>query len=215
MSKKHAYEGKGLTVTFEAARCIHAAECVHGLPDVFDPQARPWVAPDAAAPEALEKVIEACPTGALRYRRADGEDEAPDTEATFSVVADGPLHARGDLHLTLPDGSTERLTRLALCRCGASANKPFCDNSHDEAGFRDNGGLGAESAKPVEEETAPPVKLRLRPDGPVVVDGNCTVRSADGATTHQGGQVALCRCGASARKPYCDGSHKRNGFQAD
>lgn len=41
-----AYEGPSITVTFEAGRCLHAAECVHGLPEVFDTARRPWIQPD-------------------------------------------------------------------------------------------------------------------------------------------------------------------------
>ena len=42
-TKLHRYEGRGVTVTYDAKRCIHAAECVHGLPGVFDPDAKPWI----------------------------------------------------------------------------------------------------------------------------------------------------------------------------
>jgi len=58
-----------------------------------------------------------------------------------------------------------------------------------------------------------PTQVRLRRDGPILVDGpvevldhDGTVRRADGPT------VALCRCGASARRPFCDGSHRDSGF---
>jgi uncharacterized Fe-S cluster protein YjdI len=52
------------------------------------------------------------------------------------VAAAGPLLLTGPLRITLPDGATvERAGRTALCRCGASANKPFCDGSHGRVGF--------------------------------------------------------------------------------
>ena len=47
--KVQEYEGESVTVTYDAKRCIHAAECVHGLPGVFDPKARPWVNPAGCA----------------------------------------------------------------------------------------------------------------------------------------------------------------------
>ena len=43
------YEGEDIEVTYDSARCLHAAECVRGLPDVFDTSSRPWVSPDDAA----------------------------------------------------------------------------------------------------------------------------------------------------------------------
>ncbi|MFE9042385.1 (4Fe-4S)-binding protein [Streptomyces sp. NPDC007818] len=45
------YDGEGITVTFEPRRCLHAAECVHGLPEVYDLSRRPCALPDAAASE--------------------------------------------------------------------------------------------------------------------------------------------------------------------
>ncbi|GAB4102937.1 (4Fe-4S)-binding protein [Micromonospora taraxaci] len=45
-TEKKTYEGQKITVTFEARRCLHAAECVRGLPEVFDPGQRPWIRPD-------------------------------------------------------------------------------------------------------------------------------------------------------------------------
>jgi len=134
MAKKYA--GNGIDVFFEPALCIHAARCVHGLPDVFDPAKRPWIQPQNADADALASVIERCPSGALHYARAEGEPEVADSSDTVSLVASGPLYVRGDITLKLQDGTVVRQdTRLALCRCGDSKNKPFCDNSHIVAAF--------------------------------------------------------------------------------
>ncbi|MDT0268687.1 (4Fe-4S)-binding protein [Streptomyces sp. DSM 44915] len=73
--EQKAYQGQGITVTFEAGRCQHAAECVHGLPEVFDITKRPWIQPDAATPDRLAEVVRRCPSGALRYQLADGGTE--------------------------------------------------------------------------------------------------------------------------------------------
>jgi CDGSH-type Zn-finger protein len=54
------------------------------------------------------------------------------------------LALRGDLVVRRADGTHERLPRAALCRCGQSKNKPFCDNSHLEAGFQAAGAPAAE-----------------------------------------------------------------------
>ena len=61
------------------------------------------------------------------------------------------------------------------------------------------------------------VTIRLRDNGPLVVEGPVTVVDAEGNKYAIDGSkpaIALCRCGASANKPFCDGSHKSCGFDA-
>lgn len=141
MAKTREYSGENITVRYDARRCIHAAECVKGLPSVFDAKARPWIQPDAADADAVADAVERCPTGALSYRRTDGgPEERPAESARATVVKDGPIYVRGRLTLHDPDGvSIPTPPRAALCRCGASKNKPFCDNSHLAIGFTDGG----------------------------------------------------------------------------
>jgi CDGSH-type Zn-finger protein len=111
--------------------------CVGRLPQVFVPEARPWVVVDAADADAVAAAIESCPTGALRYRRLDGgPQEQPPAETTVEPRQNGPLFVRGAVRIVDPDGRLIReATRVALCRCGASENKPFCDGSHRRVGF--------------------------------------------------------------------------------
>jgi uncharacterized Fe-S cluster protein YjdI len=137
MEKKiRTYTSEGVTVEYDAARCIHAKACVHGLPEVFDINARPWIQPDKAGVDRVAEVVRNCPTGALRYHRTDGSaDEAPPSENVTRLVPDGPIYLAGDLRIALPDGEVLQETRVALCRCGASKNKPFCDGTHTEIGF--------------------------------------------------------------------------------
>ncbi|MGW5867307.1 (4Fe-4S)-binding protein [Streptomyces sp. NPDC055239] len=71
-TEKKAYEGQLITVTFEARRCLHAAECVNGLPEVFDTAERPWIRPDGAEVGRLIEVVRRCPSGALQYELVDG-----------------------------------------------------------------------------------------------------------------------------------------------
>lgn len=59
----------------------------------------------------------------------------------------------------------------------------------------------------------PEVVITACPDGPLLVRGPATILAADGSpVTRNRPTVALCRCGASAIKPFCDGTHKVNGF---
>lgn len=132
------YASDGIDVSFDPAKCIHAARCVAGSPEVFRPAERPWIQPANAAPEALAATIARCPTGALRYERRDGGPaEAVPSETSLTLQKDGPIFVRGPVPLV--DGAGQSWEdaghRYALCRCGASGNKPYCDNTHKSLGF--------------------------------------------------------------------------------
>jgi CDGSH-type Zn-finger protein/uncharacterized Fe-S cluster protein YjdI len=130
------YESGDLQVLWDSSRCLHVAECIRALPRVFNPLARPWVRVEAASADAIGDAVERCPTGALRYLRGGVATEQPREPATVEVIPNGPLLMRGDLQVLTADGVTvTRETRLALCRCGGSENKPFCDNTHRRIGF--------------------------------------------------------------------------------
>ncbi|AKH86393.1 zinc finger CDGSH type superfamily protein [Streptomyces sp. CNQ-509] len=126
-TQKRAYEGKSITVTFEAGRCLHAAECVRGLPEVFDPDARPWIRPDGAGAERLAEVVRRCPSGALQYDLVDGDAEAPDRPTHVARNSAGQVLVRGELSLDTAAGPRAE-TRAVLCGCGQSAHQPYCDH---------------------------------------------------------------------------------------
>ena len=209
---KRSYEGTDITVAYDSKRCIHAAECVRGLGQVFDPKARPWINPDAATPDDVAAVVRRCPTGALSYEYAAeaGAPAAP-TPSEFTVIADGPIYVHGNVALQTADEAEVRESRLALCRCGASTNKPYCDNSHSEVPFEDPGLILREGG----DEVVADGDLTLSPvaDGPILLRGPFTIISADGSRVFCGEKAALCRCGKSANKPFCDGAHKSIGFR--
>jgi uncharacterized Fe-S cluster protein YjdI/CDGSH-type Zn-finger protein len=142
--KVRHYADEAIDISYDERRCIHAAECVSGLPAVFDTARRPWILPTGASPDAIAAVIAKCPTGALHFTRLDGG--APETAPEHTTIVPtrgGPLYVRGRVQLRSADGSvTIEETRLALCRCGQSHNKPFCDNSHRDVGFEDRGDIG-------------------------------------------------------------------------
>ena len=214
-TKTHTYEGTDATVTWDQKRCIHFEACVHGLPNVFDPDRRPWIEPNEADTDALLTVIRRCPTGALHLRLADGTDPEPTpTEAHVRVAADGPLYLEGDVLIQTPDGETLlRDTRVALCRCGLSTNKPLCDGSHENR-FADSGTLPDPTGTEKESEPVEPTLTVVpRPDGPLLVQKPVTVVGADGGAIAKP-KAAFCRCGHSQNKPYCDGSHRAAGFEA-
>jgi CDGSH-type Zn-finger protein/uncharacterized Fe-S cluster protein YjdI len=215
-AKLHVYRGRDIVVTYDLQRCIHAAECLQGLPAVFDTHGRPWVRPDAATADEVTDVVMRCPSGALHFERHDGgAPEAPPTRNTITVSPDGPLYVHGDIELVTPDGALLLDdTRAAFCRCGASENKPFCDNSHLEAGFVEDGDLG-ENAVRTEEGIDTGGRLRVvpSPGGSLKFYGELELRSADSRVARTGNRVSLCRCGASKNPPFCDRSHRQIEFR--
>ncbi len=212
------YKGEKITVSFEMARCVHAAECAKGLPSIFNLKQRPWVNPDGADPEVISNVILQCPSGALKFERTDGGPmEAIPKKNTIHVATRGPLYFRGDIKITSSQGDLVlRDTRVALCRCGASENKPFCDDKHTDIQFDHDATLGEtqvkEKDKPAQDSA---LHITLRPNGPILVQGLVHIQGKDGQTIVSQTRTALCRCGASENKPFCDGSHNKIGFQAE
>ncbi len=209
------YTGEAVDVTFDTTRCIHAAECVNGLPAVFDTGQRPWIQPANASADETVGVVLRCPSGALHFERKDGGmAESTPERNTIDVRANGPLYVRGDVTIATADGEIRLAdTRMALCRCGQSGNKPFCDNSHLAAGFADAGDVKSKESS----SAAVGGMLTITPNhnGPLQVEGNVTILSSDGESVFQASKTWLCRCGGSANKPFCNGTHKRIGFQAD
>ena len=209
--KLHTYEAAEVIVEYDAARCIHAKACVQSLPTVSIPRAdhgwlrirlRPMPSPTSCA--GVRQVR--CTTA------LEPAEEQPPSRNEAEAVADGPLYLRGHFEMRLPDGEDLADTRIALCRCGASANKPFCDNTHADW-FRDPAtNVPSRLAEGDGDDRA--VRISFAPNGPVLVDGPMVVCGADGSEA-AGASGALCRCGRSETKPFCDGSHVAAGFEAD
>jgi CDGSH-type Zn-finger protein/uncharacterized Fe-S cluster protein YjdI len=205
-------EGRDVTIRFETKRCIHARFCVLQQPGVFKANVvGAWIVPDdATTTEGLVAVAQNCPSGAIRYTRKDGgpEEAAPPVNLV-QVREDGPLAFRADIHLR-GEAIGHRAT---LCRCGASRNKPFCDGSHKAAGFSATGEptTGDTPALAVRNGV---LSVEPEPNGPLVVSGNVEVISGTGRTVLKAEEAYFCRCGHSANKPFCDGSHARVGFTA-
>lgn len=132
------YRTDAIAVIWDAARCIHSANCIRSLPRVFNPADRPWIHLERAEADAVAAAVARCPTGALHARRLDGgPEESVPSPATITVMSNGPLYLHGDVTVIDAGGATiRRDMRMALCRCGHSAHKPFCDNTHRQIGFR-------------------------------------------------------------------------------
>lgn len=204
-------EGEHLTLMFEARRCIHARFCVTGAPDVFLANVKgPWLHPDAMDTERLADIAHACPSGAIRYTRKDGRPNEPVPQVNLAAIREaGPYAFKGDLQI---EGQAA-CTRATLCRCGASKNKPFCDGSHHDVNF-DASGEPPSKATDMLDVRGGPLAISPQTDGPLQVRGPLEITSGTGRVVNRGTSAFLCRCGASANKPFCDGSHRRVGFKS-
>jgi uncharacterized Fe-S cluster protein YjdI len=129
------YATDEIVVEWEPSLCFHSQNCVRLLPHVFDDSRRPWVAVGAATADEVEATVARCPSGALRARRV-GAPAAVVGETAVRASRNGPLLVTGGVRVLAADGSVlYEGERAALCRCGGSSNKPFCDGTHKTNGF--------------------------------------------------------------------------------
>lgn len=137
MGKEKEYSNGEVTVVWKPGACIHSEICIKGLPGVFQPGERPWIKVDAASTEKLVAQVKRCPSGALSYyMNGEENQEAESLETKVEVLPNGPLLVYGTLRVVDKEGKEEVKNKTtAFCRCGASANKPYCDGSHVKAGF--------------------------------------------------------------------------------
>lgn len=203
-------ESDELIISFDGKKCIHARRCWLGLPKVFDPDSRPWIRPEEGETQDIVSVIESCPSGALHYERKTGQGEKFPKTNTVKVWESGPLEVRGDIRI---EGQEPR-TRAMICRCGRTSNPPFCDNAHKD-GFQATGLPSFREDKDTEPEggAGGPVTISARDNGSLMMEGNVEVIAGDGTRVARTGKAWFCRCGASGKKPFCDGSHGKIGFR--
>lgn len=125
------------------------------------------------------------------------------------VEAGGPYRCSGAIELRDSDGQViAPRGEVRLCRCGLSQEKPFCDGSHARLDALREWLHAGEVEPAVADGT---LRVRMRKDGPLKLDGPCEVRAGDGTVLMRGAETALCRCGRSKRKPFCDGTHRQSG----
>jgi len=203
MAEVEVVASESVELRFEARRCIHSRNCVLGRPDVFVPNVQgEWLHPEHASAEEVAELAHNCPSGAIQYRRLDGgpQEGAPLVNAVWirENKAEVPAPA----------------FRATLCRCGASHSKPYCDGSHHAAGFIASGEFPVGQRQTLARRDGP-LEIVPAKNGPLLVKGALEVVSGTGQTIATLSSTALCRCGQSANKPYCDGSHARVGFRAD
>jgi CDGSH-type Zn-finger protein/uncharacterized Fe-S cluster protein YjdI len=203
--------GKWATISFDGKLCIHARRCVISQPGVFKANVQgAWIDPDAASAEELIFVALNCPSGAIQVVRHDGGAQEPVPAVnTIAIRENGPLAVSAQVDLA----GQAIGTRATLCRCGASKNKPYCDGSHVGAAFVASGEPATKASDTLAIRGGA-LKITPYPNGPLGVSGSVEILSGTGRTIDRVSATALCRCGASKNKPYCDGTHKAVGFTA-
>lgn len=207
-TEKH--KSKDGVLFFDASKCIHSRNCVLNRPDVFVPNVEgEWIHPENADGGELAAIADACPSGAIRFE-AKGKLENKPLVNTLHVRENGPYAIKAEIKLA----GQAKGNRLALCRCGASKNKPYCDGSHIEANFSATGEPNAKDSPTLEQRDGA-LSISPQPNGPLKVEGNLEICAGTGHTINRVEQAYLCRCGASQNKPYCDGSHNKIGFSTD
>jgi uncharacterized Fe-S cluster protein YjdI len=139
--KKKEYSKDDLTIVWQPDLCIHSAVCFRSLPGVFKPRDRPWVQLTNGENPAIIETVMACPSGALSIKPLSSEQPPLDLQspekAKVKLFENGPIRVLGACEITMSDGTiVEKPNGISFCRCGGSANWPFCDSSHKTNGFK-------------------------------------------------------------------------------
>jgi CDGSH-type Zn-finger protein len=136
--RRDDYAGDGITIHDNRAICAHIGRCTDDLAAVFKLGVEPWIDPAGAPAEKIAAQARLCPSGALSYSLGPEEHRDQDRPPAVFVSENGPYFVTGGIELVdAPWGEGASREHYALCRCGESKNKPFCDGSHWSAEFRD------------------------------------------------------------------------------
>jgi uncharacterized Fe-S cluster protein YjdI len=136
-----------VTVFWQPELCIHSANCLIGLPEVFSTKKKPWVNVHASNTKAIMKIIDTCPSRALLYQKSSkfvtSKPRATVKKkakfARVQILKNGPALITGNFIVRDQKRKKIKIENevVAICRCGGSKKKPFCDGSHQAVGFKD------------------------------------------------------------------------------
>jgi len=127
------------------------------------------------------------------------------------VTNAGPLQLTGNITLVHEDGTVQYANHLTLCRCGHSRSKPDCDSQHLDKEFLNPGKI-SEASEIAASQRPSKITVSCIKDGPITFRGRLRLHNQFGQECVKM-RGSLCRCGQSASKPFCDGSHSRVGFK--
>ncbi|MGW0802573.1 ferritin-like domain-containing protein [Nonomuraea sp. NPDC002799] len=138
---QHVHDGVGISAQRVGELCIHAAFCIGRTRPIASMLAD---AGDSDVRSNIMGRIDHCPSGSYSYAlERGGETIEPDLPQAISVLEEenglaGALWVTGSVPVLRADGRPlETRNRMTLCRCGRSGNKPLCDGTHREIGFRE------------------------------------------------------------------------------
>ena len=140
LDKRVNYVGKEITIHDNRGICSHVGFCTDSLPSVFKLGEEPWIDPNGASKDEIITTIEKCPSGALSYSLEGVEHRDQEREPLVTVSNDGPYFVTGGIQIVGHDNRAEEVSNehCTLCRCGSSKNKPFCDGTHWQIGFKND-----------------------------------------------------------------------------
>ena len=137
------YSNEEITVIWKPDLCIHSTNCWKASLKIFNPKRKPWIDMSGGTTEEIIKIVNNCPSGALSFTRENEMTEqkaqpaqSSEPKLTVQVNKGGPYLVKGKFVFVGTDGKEEvKEGSIALCRCGGSNNKPFCDGVHSKIGF--------------------------------------------------------------------------------
>jgi uncharacterized Fe-S cluster protein YjdI len=143
--KAREYTNGEVTVYWRANLCIHSANCLIELPDVFDNSRKPWVNVHGASSKEIVRTVNTCPSRALLYKmNVNATRRSPvkkkkrgAVHARIELLRDGPALLKGSFIIRDADKKKVKVSGevVALCRCGGTKKMPFCDGTHKKIGF--------------------------------------------------------------------------------
>jgi uncharacterized Fe-S cluster protein YjdI len=137
MDDTKKYSSEELTIIWKPSLCAHSKLCWKNLPEVFNPRERPWIKTGSTETKKITDQIDKCPSGALSYTHNNQKNTTMENQTKIEIAANGPILIQGTIEIKHADGRIEvKEKSCALCRCGHSANKPFCDGSHRKFEFK-------------------------------------------------------------------------------
>jgi CDGSH-type Zn-finger protein len=167
--------------------------------------------PESAQQENLTTTARALDRWFKERQKNQGAPRLLDVPNETLVTNGGPLQVTGNITLVLEDGTVQYANHLTLCRCGSSNAKPTCDGQHLEREFLNPGRISEASEIPASSRPSK-ITLSCIKDGPITFRGRLRLHNEFGQECVKM-RGSLCRCGHSASKPFCDGSHERVGFR--
>jgi len=138
--RQKTYSNNEITVIWKPDVCIHSTKCWKASLAVFNPNRKPWIDMSGGTTDEIIKIVNNCPSGALSFKKnneaAEPKVQPVQSQTTVHVSKGGPYLVKGKFVFVGTDGKEEiKEGSVALCRCGSSSNKPFCDGTHRKIDF--------------------------------------------------------------------------------